>query len=72
MSHTLAQARRDLGLSDEDLARMIGVSPENAKRQFYKWEKGIRNIDAGRERLLAAYLDGYRPDDWPKGGDDES
>lgn len=67
MSHTLELARRDLGLSDRDLAKMIGVSPERARITFDEWAKGRRNIDAGRERLLQAYLSGYRPDDWPKG-----
>lgn len=69
MSHTLALARRDLGLSDSELARMIGVSEGSAYRTFYGWTKGIRNIDAGRERLLQAYLEGYRPKDWPKNGE---
>lgn len=59
------QARKSLGLSDEDLARMIGIAPARAVQTFSDWRCGVRNMDAARARLIRAYLDGYRPEDWP-------
>ncbi|WP_284262494.1 helix-turn-helix domain-containing protein [Roseicyclus amphidinii] len=59
------QARQTLGLPAADLARMLGVSSERAVQTFSDWANGRRQIDQGRARLLRAYLDGYRPPDWP-------
>lgn len=59
------QARQSLGLPAADLARLLGVNPTRATQTFSDWARGVRSIDKGRARLLRAYLDGYRPDDWP-------
>lgn len=40
--------RKYLGLSGEDLARRMGVSPETVSR----WENGHRNMSESNERLL--------------------
>ena len=60
------QARQSLGLPDPDLARMLGVSPRRSAQTFSDWKRGVKDMDEGRARLLQAYLDGYRPQDWPQ------
>lgn len=61
----IRQARQTLGLSPSDLGRMLGVSPTRAIQTLSDWQNGRRIMDEGRARLLRAYLDGYRPSDWP-------
>jgi DNA-binding transcriptional regulator YiaG len=58
----IKQARQTLGLTARQLAPLIG----------YKSLASVYNIESAREkaggaviRLLQAYLDGYRPPDWP-------
>lgn len=55
-------ARQQLGLTQAGLARMLGYSSRTR----------VCDLEAGRKvpsesvlRLLRAFLDGYRPDDWP-------
>lgn len=55
-------ARQALGLTQAQAAAMLG----------YGHRVRITEIEAGRKRpsnsvrrLLRAYIDGYRPDDWP-------
>lgn len=60
-----AQARQKLGLRNADLARMLGVAESRATKTFYDWRHGFYPLDAAKARLLRAYLDGYRPPDWP-------
>lgn len=57
------QARKSLGLTQGQLAKLMGL----AHRTVQKWEGSERKIDPAAVRLLRAYLDGYRPEDWPKG-----
>ena len=59
------KARQSLGLSAPDLARVLGISPARATQTFSDWFRGVKPMDAARARLMRAYLDGYRPDDWP-------
>lgn len=35
------------------------------KAAISEWERGVRLPDGRSMRLLHAYLDGYRPPDWP-------
>ena len=65
MKIDLDQARAALGLSAVDLVRMLGVSPDRARQTLSDWRTGRRQMDEARARLLAAYLSGYRPPDWP-------
>jgi DNA-binding transcriptional regulator YiaG len=53
-------SRRALGLTQEALARLIG----RTRRNIQQWESGERPVDGAAARLVRAYLDGYRPDDW--------
>ncbi|MGH1426197.1 MAG: helix-turn-helix domain-containing protein [Pseudooceanicola sp.] len=56
------QARHTLGLNQSHLANMLGYS---SKTQISMIENGWENPSKSVLRLLRAYLDGYRPDDWP-------
>lgn len=55
-------ARKELGLTQAGLARMLGYS---SRTGAYKIETGLVKPSAAVVRLLRAYLDGYRPEDWP-------
>ncbi len=62
----LTQARLALGLSVRELAAMLGCSPQHVRRmQTRPGEGQHRRITGTTERLLRAYLSGYRPRDWP-------
>jgi len=63
MPEEIRQARKELGLSGEQMAEMLGYGPVRQR---------VSAIEAGRVvphdavvRLLRAYLAGYRPPDWP-------
>lgn len=64
-------ARERLGLTQAELSRLLGYKPggkASAKvggMPVSRLERGAAKIDDGRARLLRAYLDGYRPKDWP-------
>ncbi|MCA0204277.1 MAG: helix-turn-helix domain-containing protein [Proteobacteria bacterium] len=55
-------ARETLGLMQAQLAAVMGLRGAAAVSE---WEKGKRTPDGRSIRLLRAYLDGYRPSDWP-------
>lgn len=57
------QARQSLGLSGRDLAPLLGYS---RAASIYDIEAGRQVPGAAVLLLLRAYLDGYRPADWPK------
>jgi len=58
----IAEARKRLGLSQEKLAYMLGFERRHALSSI---ETGARTIRTPQQRLLDAYLAGYRPEDWP-------
>lgn len=58
----LREARKTLGLDRSELAALVGYSNPNRITEI---ESGARNPGAAVERLIKAYLDGYRPADWP-------
>jgi transcriptional regulator with XRE-family HTH domain len=58
-------ARRELGLTLEQLAHLLGYVGEQARSQMHHLETGRRPLRPAQERLLRSYLAGYRPDDWP-------
>lgn len=61
------QALHALGLSDTDAATMLGCEPNHIRRmkQNPADTAQARPVKAGTARLLQAYLEGYRPNDWP-------
>ena len=58
----LKQARQTLGLDQVDAARLLGYG---AQTRVSEIERGVRVPSDTVTRLLRAYLDGYRPVDWP-------
>ncbi len=61
------QAQHQLGLSDKQLAAMLGIAYADHVRRMKVAEgkSSHRNVTPTVARLLQAYLDGYRPADWP-------
>lgn len=55
-------ARETLALTQGQLAVVMGLRGPAAVSE---WERGVKHPDGRSVRLLHAYLDGYRPDDWP-------
>ncbi len=61
----LSMARRKLRLTLEAMATMLGYQGEDRRKMQSDLEKGRREIREPQRRLVQAYLDGYRPQDWP-------
>ena len=61
----LKEARHKLGLSQSELATLLGYDGNRVREQVYKMEVGLREIREPQRRLVEAYLLGYRPPDWP-------
>ena len=61
-------ARKRLGLTLTETAAMLGYEGENARSQVHHLETGRRPVRPAQARLIEAYLDGYRPKDWPNEG----
>lgn len=67
MTHDeIQKARVDLGLSVADMGRMLGHSDVHQRRlESAPDVKMHRTANGATVRLIQAYLDGYRPADWP-------
>ena len=63
---SLIEARRRLRLTLSEMAHMLGYEGVQARSQAHHLETGRRDIRPAQRRLIEAYLDGYRPEDWPK------
>lgn len=61
----LKQARHTLGLTLEQMAAMLGYKGRNLRAMGYDLESGRKDVREPQRRLIEAYLDGYRPPDWP-------
>jgi ribosome-binding protein aMBF1 (putative translation factor) len=60
------QARLTLGLSVAQMADMIGCKPLLVRRMEMRGDvASARPVSPMAARLVASYLDGYRPPDWP-------
>jgi DNA-binding transcriptional regulator YiaG len=59
-------ARHSLGLSLSELAELLGYQGNHARVQMDDLETGRRPLRECQRRLLQAYLEGYRPSDWPR------
>lgn len=63
----LRAARRRLGLTQSQLARLLDTDPRAVRAMESAPTTSKHRTPAPRMvRLLIAYLDGYRPPDWPK------
>lgn len=60
----VAAARKALGLTQAQLALVMGYGD---KVRVSELERGARAASPAAARLIQAYLDGYRPADWPEG-----
>jgi DNA-binding transcriptional regulator YiaG len=58
----ILRARLMLGLTQAQLAPLLGYRDVTRVSEL---ERGVRKPSAAVLRLLRAYLDGYRPPDWP-------
>lgn len=65
LTYRAALAR--LGLSDTQAGRMLGIEANQVRRmkQDPAATEQARPVRPTTARLLQAYLDGYRPKDWP-------
>jgi hypothetical protein len=61
----MAEARKCLCLTLEAMATMLGYLGEQRRQMQYDLETGRREVREPQRRLTAAYLEGYRPSDWP-------
>jgi hypothetical protein len=62
----IKDARHELGLSQWQLATLLGFIGEkgNRRRKVDDMETGVKPPSGPVIRLLIAYLEGYRPSDW--------
>ena len=67
MTHTeFKQHRNALGLSVNQMALVLGCSPVHVRRMEQDPSvESSRPVNPQVERLVKAYLEGYRPKDWP-------
>lgn len=67
MNHAeFKQHRKALGLSVNQMALVLGCSPVHVRRmELDPSVDSARQVNPQAERLVLAYLEGYRPKDWP-------
>ena len=67
MTHTeFKQNRQALGLSVNQMALVLGCSAVHIRRmETDPSVESARPVNPQAERLMKAYLEGYRPNDWP-------
>lgn len=64
----IKEARQKLGLSAPQLAALLDTDPQTIRRmEQSETAKTFRSPAPRMVRLIRAYLDGYRPADWPAG-----
>jgi transcriptional regulator with XRE-family HTH domain len=59
------EARQSLGLSLAECAELLGYEGDYSRQQVHRIETGERRLREAQRRLMQAYLEGYRPQDWP-------
>lgn len=57
------QSREKLGLTQDEMSRVLGYVSQSKISDI---ERGVRRPSQAVSLLLQAYLDGYRPVQWPK------
>lgn len=58
-------ARLRLGLTLEQMATVLGYQGSQRRQMQHDLETGRREVREPQRRLTEAYLEGYRPRDWP-------
>lgn len=62
----IKQARQSLALSTAQLAALLDTDAQTIRRMEQREDASTFRKPAPRMvRLIRAYLDGYRPNDWP-------
>ena len=65
-AHEFRAIRAGLGLTQEQLAPMLGYAPKRVTVAMLELDtSNARAIPPAIARLMRAYRDGYRPADWP-------
>jgi DNA-binding XRE family transcriptional regulator len=64
-AHDLKGSRALLGLTQEQMGAMLGYQGAHIRQIIYEIETGRKPLMPCQRRLLEAYLEGYRPKDWP-------
>jgi len=63
----LKQARQKLGLTQKQLAAMLDTDAQSVRRMEMPSSASTSRTPPPRaNRLIDAYLEGYRPRDWPE------
>lgn len=62
----IKEARKTLNLTLAQLATMLGYQGVQRRQMMYDIETGRKPLREPQRRLLVAYLEGYRPQDWGK------
>jgi DNA-binding XRE family transcriptional regulator len=63
----IKEARATLGLTQAQLGQMLDTDGQTVRRMELDADASTFRKPAPRMvRLIRAYLDGYRPKDWPK------
>jgi DNA-binding transcriptional regulator YiaG len=63
----LKEARKTLGLTQDQMGRMLDTTGRVVRTMESDPSTSQHRTPAPRmERLIKAYLEGFRPDDWPK------
>ena len=60
------EARLALGLTQEQMATLLGYGGPEPRHAWWLIESKRRPLREPQRRLLQAYLEGYRPSDWPE------
>ena len=61
----IREARLSLGLTQSQLGAMLDTDGQTIRRMEMEGTSTARLPAVRMVRLIRAYLDGYRPDDWP-------
>lgn len=64
----LRAARKSLGISQRQLGELIGYGGENPRQSIGRMERGCQPIPKHIELIVDAFVQGYRPQDWPEKG----
>ena len=64
--HEIRAARQFVGLPLSHMAVMLGYKGKYTRQMMHHIETGVKPLREPQRRLLQAYIDGYRPTDWPK------
>lgn len=61
------EARLSMGLTLTQAGQLLGYDGTHVRQQVRRMEAGEKPIRPPQARLMRAYMEGYRPEDWPKG-----